>query len=170
MTLKAAVDHLWQSAHRLRDETNGLRLAAVEDVPGGAQLKLVEDVGGAADALAGWVEGAVAEAASAVEGAGYPSDLGRVRHALDACGGETERAAAQLLDELASMRRLDELSRLGRRGPEYRAWVASVTHGVEQTQRRLWAVHSALIASWRELGERGSAGDPPSPLARTERS
>jgi hypothetical protein len=171
MTLTAALDHLWQVVHQLREDTQALRLHAVEDRPTGEPSKLVEDVGAAAVTLAGWVEELVAEAAGAATAPRYPADLGRLRHALDQCGTCLERVAAQYLEDLAGTGRLDELAAFGRRsGSESRAWVEAIKHAVDRAHLSLWAVQAALTNCWRELAERVASTEPPPMPAGTERS
>jgi hypothetical protein len=170
MTLTAALDHLWHTVHQLREDTQALRLHAVEDRPTGEPSKLVEDVGAAAVTLAGWVEELVAEAAGAAASR-YPADLGRLRQALDRCAACLERVAAQFLEDLAGVRRLDELDAFGRRsGAESRAWVEAIKHAVDRAHLSLWAVQAALTNCWRELAERVASTEPPPMPAGTERS
>jgi hypothetical protein len=161
MTLPAALDRLWGAVHQLRDEAQTLRLHALEDRPAGEPSKLIDDVGTASLTLAGWVEEALERAAEAVAAGGYPADLARLGHALGACGEATERAAAQVTDELASTRRLGQLGALARAGGrERRAWVAAIEQALDRVNPSAWAVAFALTDSWRELAERAPGGAP----------
>jgi hypothetical protein len=162
MTLPAALDRLWGTVHQLRDEVQALRLHALEDRPGGEPSKLIDDVGTASLTLAGWVEEVLERAAEAVVAGGYPTDLARLGQALGACGEATERAAAQLTDELSGTRRLDQLGALGRAGGrEQRAWVAAIEQAFDRVNPSAWAVAFALTDCWRELAERAPGGEPP---------
>jgi hypothetical protein len=161
MTLTAAVNDLWHAANRLRDDTQALRLHAVEDrpgPPGEPPSKLVEKVETASLTLAGWVEETLAAAAQAVAAGGHPGHRDRLRHALSACADGAERVAAQLIDELGCSRRLDELSEFARGGRERHAWVAAVKDAVDRVSSSAWAVPFALTDCWRELAERASDG------------
>jgi hypothetical protein len=167
MTLKAAVDQLWERAHGLRDDVQALRLVAVEDAPTGERVKLIDEVADAAEALSGWVEVVVAEAARASDATRYPASPDRMRQALDDCEAALERAATGFLEGLAGSGRVDELTTLASRGGrELRAWVASVKQAIDPVHPSLWAVRTALTAAWRELAERVSGGPAP---AGTER-
>jgi hypothetical protein len=161
MTLPAALDRLWGAVHQLRDEVQALRLHALEDRPAGEPSKLIDDVGAASLTLTGWVEEALARAAEAVAAGGYPTDLGRLGQALGACGEATERAAAQLTEELGSTRRLGELFALARAGREWRSWVAAIEQALDRVNPSAWAVAFALTDSWRELAERAPGGESP---------
>jgi hypothetical protein len=162
MTLPAALDRLWGAVHQLRDEVQVLRLHALEDRPAGEPSKLIDDVGTASLTLAGWVEEALARTAEAVAAGGYPADLARLGQALGACGEATERAAAQLTDELASTRRLGQLGAFARAGGrEQRAWVAAIEQALDRVNPSAWAVTFALTDCWRELAERAPGGAPP---------
>ena len=162
MTLPAALDRLWGAVHQLRDDVQALRLHALEDRPAGEPSKLIDDVGAASLTLTGWVEEVLARAAEAVAAGGYPADLGRLGQALGACGEATERAAAQLTEELGSTCRLGELSALARAdGREWRAWVAAIEQALDQINPSAWAVAFALTDSWRELAERAPGGESP---------
>jgi hypothetical protein len=171
MTLNAALDHLWQTVHQLREDTQALRLHAVEDRPTGEPSKLVEDVGAAAVTLAGWVEELVAEAAGAATAPRYLAGLGRLRQDLDRCGACLERVTAHWLEDMARTSRLDELAVFGRRsGAESRAWVEAIEHAVDRAHLSLWAVQAALTNCWRELAERAWIGEPPPTPLGSERS
>jgi hypothetical protein len=172
MTLSAAVDQLWQAVHQLREDSRALRLVAVEDRPVGEPSKLVDDVGAASDTLAGWVEELLAGAAgaAAAAGSGDPADQGRLRRALDRAGATLERAAAQFLEDLATVRRFDELGAFAHRGgSESRAWVEEIRQAIDRTQSSLWAAQVALTTCWRELADRVGTAYPPSASAATER-
>jgi hypothetical protein len=170
MTLTAAADQLWSATHQLREDAQALRLHAVEDRPASEQSKLVEDVGTASVTLAGWVEELAAEAADAAAATRYPADLGRLRQVLDDCGATMERVAAQFLEELAGVGRLDELTVFARRSsPEARAWVEAIKHAIDRTHPSAWAVQAALTTCWREFAERAGLGEPPPTPAGTER-
>jgi hypothetical protein len=161
MPLPAAVDRLWGSVHQLRDDVQALRLHTLEDRPVGEPSKLVDDLGAASLTLAGWVEEALDGAAQAVAASRYPVDRARLLQALGACGEATERAAAQLTDELAGTRRIGQLGALGRGGREQRAWVAAVEQALDRINPSAWAVAFALTDCWRELAERAPGGEPP---------
>jgi hypothetical protein len=164
MTLPAAVDHLWHAANRLREDTQALRLHAVEDRPGPrdeAPSKLVENVETASLTLAGWVEETLAAAAQAVAAGGGQEDPARLRHALAACADGAERVAAQLTDELSCSRRLDELAEFAQGGRERRAWVGAIKDAVDRVNHSAWAVPFALADCWRELAERTPDGGRP---------
>jgi hypothetical protein len=168
MTLPAAVSHLWSAANRLRDDTQALRLHAVEDRPGPrdeAPSKLVENVETASLTLAGWVEETLAAAAQAVTAGGHQADPARLQHALAACANGIERVAAQLTGELTCTRRLDELSEFADGGRERRAWVAAIKDAVDRVNHSAWAVSFALADCWRELAER--VPDPGTDAVRT---
>jgi hypothetical protein len=166
MTLSAAVDRLWGTTHRLRDDAQALRLHAVEDRPGRQDeppSKLVENIETASLTLAGWVEETLAAAAEAVAAGGHPGDPARLRRALGACADGAERVAAQLTDELSCSRRLDELSQFAHGGREHRAWVAAIKDSVDRIAPSAWAVPFAITDCWRELAER--APDQSTPTA-----
>jgi hypothetical protein len=170
MTLTAAVDQLWQTIHQLREDAQALRLVAVEDRPSGEPSKLVDDVGAASDTLAGWVEELLAGAADAAAAARYPADQGRLRQALDRSGATVERAATQFLEDLAAVRRFDDLAAFARHGSsESRAWVEEIKQAIDRAHSSLWAAQAALTACWRELAERVGTADPPSAPAGTQR-
>jgi hypothetical protein len=170
MTLSAAVDQLWQAVHQLREDTQALRLVAVEDRPVGEPSKLVDDIGAASDTLAGWVEELLAGAADAAATARYPADQGRLRQALDRSGATAERAAAQFLEELAAVRRFDDLAAFARRSSsESRAWVEEIKQAIDRTHSSLWAAQAALTTCWRELADRVVGTEPPPTPAGTER-
>jgi hypothetical protein len=157
MTLPAAVDHLWRAAHQLRDDTQALRLHAVEDRPGRqdeAPSKLVENIETASLTLAGWVEETLDAAAQAMAASGHPGDPARLRHAFGACADGAERVAAQLTEELTCTRRLEELDEFARGGREQQAWVAAIKDAVDRVNPSAWAVPFALTDCWRELAER----------------
>jgi hypothetical protein len=170
MTLTAAADQLWQAVHQLREDAQALRLHAVEDCPVGEPSKLVEDVGTASVTFAGWVEELLAGAADAAAAARYPAEQGRLRQALDRCGATMDRAAAQFLEDLAAVRRLDELAAFARRsGSESRAWVEEIKHAIDRIHLSAWGVQAALTTCWREFAERAGIGEPPPRPAGTER-
>jgi hypothetical protein len=169
MTLKAAVDQLWERAHQLRDDVQALRLVAVEDAPTAGRVKLVDEVGDAAEAVCGWTEAIVAEAARASDASQYPVRPDQVRQALDDCEAAIERAVAGFLDGLARTGRIDELTTLTNGGGrESRAWVASVKQTIDRVHPSLWGAGSALTAAWRELAER--VPDGPAPAGTERRS
>lgn len=170
MTLTAAVDHLWQAVHQLREDAQALQLHAVEDRPAGEPTKLVEDLGTASMTLTGWVEELLTAAADAAAATRYPANPERLRQALDDCGASMKRVAAQFMDELAGAGRLDELAAFAwRGGPEPRAWVEEIKHAIDRAHSSAWAVQAALTACWRELADRVGTTNPPSSSAGTER-
>jgi hypothetical protein len=160
MTFTTAVDRLWQAVHQLRDDVQALRLHALEDRPVGDPSKLIDDIGMSSLTLAGWVEEALNGAAQAVAASGHPADPARLRLTLSACAEATERAAAQLTEELTSTRRLDELTALGREdGRERRAWIGAMKQALDCINPSMWAVQAAVTDCWRELAERAPGGD-----------
>jgi hypothetical protein len=162
MTLPAAVDRLWRATHQLRDDTQALRLHAVEDRPGRqdqAPSKLIENVETASLTLAGWVEETLDAAAQAVAASGHPGDPVGLRHALGACADGANRAATQLTGELTCTRRFDELSEFARGGREQRAWVAAIKDALDRVTSSAWAVAFAVADCWRELAERAPGGE-----------
>jgi predicted metal-dependent phosphoesterase TrpH len=173
MTLTAAIDRLWSAAHQLRDDTQALRLHAVEDRPGRqdeAPNKLVENIETASLTLAGWVEETLDAAAQAMAASGHPGDPARLRHALGACADGAERVAAQLTDELTCSRRLDELNEFARGGREQRAWAAAIKDAVDRVHPSAWAVPFALTDCWRELAERAVPNSTSGPADIPRRS
>jgi hypothetical protein len=162
MTIRAATERLWQAVHQLRDDLLALLLQAVEDRPLAEPNKLVEDVGAAADALAGWAEEMLDGAARAMAAADYPPTLSGIRRALGSCTGAIERLGADLHEELAPTRRLDELTALARSGgPELRAWVAAIKSALDQAQQSVWTAQAALTTCWREFAEPAVPGPVP---------
>lgn len=170
MTLTAAVDHLWESVHQLRDDVQALRLHAVEDRPVGEESRLVEDVGTAGETMAGWSE-QVLEAAARVVAAARSADLPRLRQALDEATESVERLAAELLEQLSTTRRLDQLNALARTGGrELRAWIAAIKHALDRVHQSVWMVYAAVTTCWRELAERAVAGPAVEPAEIPRRS
>jgi len=158
MTIQAATKQLWRTVQALRDDFLVLRLQAVEDRPRDEPNKLVDDVGGSVEALAGWAEELLDGTARAVAA----DDLPTLRVALDACTAAVERVGAQLHEELASTRRIDDLTRLGREGgAEQMAWVGAIKHALDRAHQSLCAAQADLITCWRELADRAVPGPAP---------
>jgi hypothetical protein len=171
MTLTAAVDHLWESVHQLRDDVQALRLHAVEDRPENEQSRLIEGIGAASDTVAGWAEQVLEGAAQMVAAARWPADLPRLRQALDDCTEGIERLGAQLLEELSTTARMDQLNGLARAGgTELRAWIAAIKHALDQVHQSVWMVYAAVTTCWRELAERAVAGPAAEPTETPRRS
>jgi methyl-accepting chemotaxis protein len=171
MTLTAAVDHLWESVHQLRDDVQALRLHAVEDRPVGEESRLVEDVGTASETVAGWSEQMLEAAARVVAAARHPADLPGLRQALDDATESVERLAAELLEQLSTTRRLDQLTALAREGgTELRGWVAAIKHALDRVHQSAWLASAALTTCWRELAERAVAGPAVEPAEIPRRS
>jgi hypothetical protein len=171
MTMHAETERLWHAVHQLRDELFALRLLAVEDRPRGEPNQLVDHIGTLSETLVGWAEEVLDGAARAVAATDYPPEIPLFRRALDRCTDGVERLGAQLHEELAGTRRLDELNALARRGgPELRAWVGAIKDALDQIRKSLWTIQAALTICWRELADRVLPGPVPQPADTARRS
>jgi hypothetical protein len=171
MTLTSAVDHLWESVHQLRDDVQALRLHAVEDRPVGEESRLVEDIGTAGETVAGWSEQLLEASARVVAAVRHPADVPRLRQALDDATEAVERLAAELLEQLSTTRRLDQLHALARAGGiELRAWVATIKHALDRVHQSAWLASAAVTTCWRELAERALPGPATEPAETPRRS
>jgi methyl-accepting chemotaxis protein len=159
MTLTAAVGHLWESVHQLRDDVQALRLHAVEDRPVGEESRLVEDIGTAGETVAGWSEQVLEATARVVAATRHPADLPGLRQALGDATEAVERLAAELLEQLSATTRLDQLDALAREGgTELRAWVAAIKQALDRIHQSAWLASAAVITCWQELAERAVPG------------
>jgi hypothetical protein len=95
---------------------------------------------------------------SAQRAAGHPLDLDGVRRALSGCQDAYLHIGDRFATELVSAERAKAMTRLGnvRRG-EWKAWVNSIKHGVEQCQLPLREMSKALVLCWQELTEHSGA-------------
>lgn len=162
MTLAVAVDELWTSANRLRDDARALRLTAVEDRPLRLESKLVDDLAAGAETVDGWVAELTAAVSEAVSAAAQPGGRGRVADALSATAVALHRVAIQAHEDFGDSERLTDVLDLARRAPrEPREWLDSVRTGADGLVPSLWALAAALHACWRELAEAAPATAPP---------
>jgi hypothetical protein len=171
MTLTAAVDQLWESVHQQRDDVQALRLHAVEDRPVGEESRLVEDIGTASEGVAGWSEQVLEGAARVVVAARHPADLPGLRQALDDTTESVQRLADELLEQLATTRRAEQLDALARDGgTELRAWVAAIKYALDRVHQSAWLASAAVTTCWRELAERAVPGPAVEPAETPRRS
>ena len=154
MALREALTTLSTELHVLEDAVGGLWATIVEDAPDPSHAAVV-GFGYPIQDLVGHLA-----AASAAIGEGLVAFTSRreveaVLNAVATCQEQVNAAVRQLYGELLSYDRLVELARLSReRGGQWRAWLRPVRRGLEDCESRVHDVNTALLACWREIGER----------------
>jgi hypothetical protein len=141
----------------LQDALLALRVTAVEDGPSGQESVLVERLGDAVDDALGLVREAFTALGEGLRASQPPLDAERVRISLSACQDALTRVLRRVLADLHSPRRGDDLSRIARRGQQWRMWSEAVKDAAERCADPLCDAVGSLAACWRDVAER-SAG------------
>jgi hypothetical protein len=155
MALEAAFSDLATQLRALQESLIDLRLAAVEEKPARGDLVLVDLYGDGADELIGSIEEALQSAEGGYRSALPPVDLDRARRELTACHESYIRLSRRFKDDLTRYERVADLAGIGRRrGRAWGLWAFNVKSGLDRCQQPLFDVDEALLACWREIGER----------------
>jgi hypothetical protein len=165
MALDTAFGDLSLRLEQLHDALVGLRLTLVEDKPLEGAGALVDRLGEVALDLEARLGQCLGQARRGQRAAQYPRDDEAARQALSSCHEGLQEVGRELSSEVASFRRIEELTALGReRGGEWTGWVRILSSAVEQCQSTSHDVDKALYACWREMAERAGAREVPVPL------
>lgn len=156
MSLDTALGDTRDHILAVQDALLALRVTAVEDGPSGQESVLVDTLGDALDDALGLVREAFTAAAEALHASEPPLDSERVRLHLAACHDATTRLLRRMLADLCSLRRGDDLSRIARRGVQWRMWSDAVKDGVEGCVEPLCDAVAQLGVCWRDVAERSS--------------
>jgi hypothetical protein len=156
MSLDAALTTARDRILAVQDALLALRVTAVEDGPTGQESVLVDTLGDAVDDALGLAREAFTAAAEALHDAEPPFDAERVRIHLAACHDATARMLRRVLNDLYSPRRGDDLSRIARRGRQWRMWSETVRDAAERCVPPLIDALESLAACWRDVSERSS--------------
>jgi hypothetical protein len=156
MSLEAAVADTRDRVLAVQDALLALRVTAVEDGPTGQESVLVDTLGDAVDDALGLVREAFSAAAECLDAAGPPLDTERVRFQLAACHDATTRLLRRVLGDVYSPRRGDDLSRIARRGQQWRIWSEAVKDAAERCVEPLGDAVASLGVCWREVADRSA--------------
>jgi hypothetical protein len=156
MSIDAALTTARDRILAVQDALLALRVTAVEDGPTGQESVLVDTLGDAVDDALGLAREAFTAAAEALHDAEPPLDVERVRIRLAACHDATARMLRRVLNDLHSPRRGDDLSRIARRGRQWRMWSEAVRDAAERCVPPLVDALESLFACWRDVSERSS--------------
>ncbi|MDP9442536.1 MAG: hypothetical protein M3P34_10265 [Actinomycetota bacterium] len=154
MALREALTTLATELHVLEDSVRGLRATILEDAPEPSHAAVVglgypiqDLVGHLAEATAAVHDGLVAFTSR--------REVDAALNAVATCQEQVNLAARQLYGELLAYDRLVELSKLSHeRGGAWRSWLRPVRRGLEDCETRVHDLNDALLACWREIGER----------------
>ena len=141
------------------DETLSRLRTAIDDHPGsGAAPHLLDSVGDAVEDTRGWLEEALALAATVganQERGPNGFDVNRARQALVFCQEQFNRIMSRFTFDLVSYDRVAQLVRLGReRRGEWQTWAGLVKQELEGCQQQLYDTNQALFRCWLEIAER----------------
>jgi hypothetical protein len=155
MALEATFRDLYTQLRRLQDTLVALRVTVAEDKPLKGEAALVDYWEDTILELMGSLHECLTAAGVAQEAVGHPTSLERARRALTTCQEQFHQAEKQFSADLVSYEKLKALASLAseRRG-EWRPWVNSVRHGLEQCRSPLDLANKALAGCWQEIAER----------------
>lgn len=132
-----------------------LRLTVSEDKPLKGESVLVDRLEDSILDAMGFLEECLKESGIALQAAGYPGDMDRVRRALITCQERFHHVERGFASELVSYERQRDLATLTeRRGGAWLSWGKTVKHGLEECRSPMEAVSSALAGCWQEIAER----------------
>lgn len=155
MALEATFGNLVTQLRAVRDALVDLRLAAVEGKPPRDDLFLVDYYGDGADDLIGCIEDALQSAEEGARATMPPVNLDRACRALMSCHECLIRLIRRFVGDLNQYDRVADLSGVGkRRGEQWGLWALNVKCGLDRCQPSLFEANDALLACWREIGER----------------
>jgi hypothetical protein len=156
MSLHAALSDTRDHVLAVQDALLALRVTAVEDGPTGQQSVLVDTLGDAIDDALGLAREAFTAAAEALQASEPPLDTERVRVHLSTCHEATTRLLRRLLSDVYDPRRGDDLSRIARRGAQWRMWSETVKDAAQHCIDPLCDAVGQLGVCWRDVAERTS--------------
>lgn len=155
MALEATFRDLYTYLRRLQDTLVALRITVAEDKPLKGEAALVDHLEDTILELMGSLHECLTQARTAQKAVGHPLSLDRARRALTTCQERFHQTEQQFSADLVSYEKLKDLASLAteRRG-EWRPWVNSVRHGLEQCRNPLDLAKKALAGCWQEIAER----------------
>ncbi len=153
MALEATFRDLLLGLHKLHDSVKALEVTA-GDKPDDRSSALADGLGDEVLEMLGSVEECRKAATNARKAVNHPLDLDRARRALTVAQDNFQRMERQFASNLVSYENMRELARLaGQRPGEWRGWVTSIRHGIEECRPAMEYVSSALARCWQELAE-----------------
>lgn len=152
MALEVTFRNLSVSVDMLHDALNTLHVM-LGDKPVGPELAVIDGLENALLDTLGELHEARKAALDARKAVGPQTDLDHARRALTICQQKFHRIEQQF-SSLVSYEKLRELVRLGEKGNEWRSWINSTRHDIEQCRQPMECTSKALADCWQELAER----------------